>query len=484
MFNYTDLNKTEKIKNLKKESTFGQNHTRWRNNVYINEDGLLPYSLCGSDNQYIETRPVHSKFIYNNVLYTLLILATSVWGASTSNGKPIQLNEIEFLIFFTYSDTPCEKCGGDHCKLPHDIPLPLGIDCKFYFSNSFSFQSKGKIMPNIENRFGATPAAIARCPMFENETMMSMYKTRYNVDSDLFFFDQWNVSIFLTENEENPAHVAVCYQHVKKTLPLVACTQPMYGYLNFKHDAFWIGDPPYQNHTLLHAFLYYHIFLLGIHVRFNDFVDEFRKAILSLDLQPHQLSYRSNWNLQHIMQNNNGQYDFEILAESMCHWEMRLISNWSIIIHSVDNFLLPNSSSSLFHILNTLHNRRVSSMIIPTTIGISCCEPRKGHNVLQQYNKIGQSLMFGDSRHTPLCNPRHMDWTYVHWNLGRNELFRSEIQHFETVETFDLQTLHIMELTRHGLYHSDVSYSNVFLDACGYLIEHDIENMIINFGSF
>jgi len=45
-FNYTDINITEKNENLKKESTFGPNHTRWRNNVYINEDGLLPYALC------------------------------------------------------------------------------------------------------------------------------------------------------------------------------------------------------------------------------------------------------------------------------------------------------------------------------------------------------------------------------------------------------------------------------------------------------
>jgi len=449
---------------------------RWKENFYIRDDGILPYAKCGSDSSFSDEEAVaiFSQFRYkgNNQLYDILVLAASLWGESEENGRPLSFRVAEFLIYFTEYDRECVKDEGNHCQLPYLDPSLLDLTCKFEFSQTlFTYETKGfvRLIENTKDP-KAQSVAVALCPM-QDLAMTSLFWTDNN---QYHFLDLWTVS--LTINESIPIRVPMCYQHVsaKQTISAVLCTQPMYGYDTGHNNPFWTGSPPYRNHTLLHAFLYHHIYSLGMHVRFNDLTMEFSRHLKLLNIDNQWLSYRPNWKIERLP-HNTATYAFEILAESVCHWDFRLRARWSMIVHSVDNFVLPNHTGLFSETLDTLP-ADVSSVVVPIVQGISCCMPREGHNILQQYSRIGPSLSFDDSRHTPLCNPRHVYSTWVHWNTGRNPLlFKREIDFIEAYELLKLQTLHVMALTRPQLDVYELGRSHDALNEYGRLLERHIK---------
>lgn len=94
----------------------------------------------------------------------------------------------------------------------------------------------------------------------------------------------------------------------------------------------------------------------------------------------------------------------------------------------------------------------VSAMHVPTVEGFSSGDSLiKGANILQRYPVAGPDLSFGDTKHTPIINPRHLDTVWVHWvtefrpDGGRN---RTSWGPEETLGKLGVRTLHLMSMTR------------------------------------
>jgi hypothetical protein len=362
------------------------------------------------------------------VEYTLLILAVSVWGNSTENGTPSALGLTEILVYFTKAGSPCERCSGNHCKLPDNKPN-LTVTCHKqqvgalrYYQNLYN----GYVHPDM--------AAVIECPFPPSWRASEMP-------------DQWNLT--LSVGDDTMLHIPVCYHHVTQSREVVLCTEPIYGYE--PSASFWRGEPHYASADLFQAFLVYHVQLMGMQVRVNDLHRSFETPLRSLMAQQNwtqdTVSYRSGWQLENALVDRNGVWDYEVLAEATCHWEHRFRSKWFMIVHSPDNFVIPREpNTSLASLLAGPAFVNASSIIVPIMQACSLHTPRRGANILAQYGRVGGFLAHGDLRHTPIGNPRHIHYSWIHWNGGRRIQDFREIDYAEAGK--HVQTMHAMALTR------------------------------------
>ena len=402
---------------------------RWRDNHYIQQDGILPYARCGSFEAMDGTAPIIGRFRHLTTEYSLLILAVSVWGQSAPlghfgklQGTPLELHFAEILVYFTRAGVPCERCTGNHCKMPSDKPTPkvtcsfapnISIEGKLHYATSVSFDM----------------AAVIQCPFPPSWPVLA---------------DQWQLTLSLGD-DNSQSDVPVCYHHVAESHEVVLCTEPIYGY--DPQATFWKGNPAYAGGDLFQAFMVYHQELMGMQVRVNDLQSSFESPLKAL-IAKHKwngVSYRSKWQLPSLV-DRNGVWDYEVLAEATCHWEYRFRTKWFMIVHSPDNFVIPAKPNvSLAGLLSKISNN-ISSIIVPIMQGCSLQTPRQGSNILAQYGRVGPPLAHGDSRHTPIGNPRHIHYSWIHWNIGRRKDKFEEIGYVQASEL--MQTMHAMALTR------------------------------------
>jgi hypothetical protein len=403
------------------------NTARWRNNFYIRDDGILPYARCGSDKQIEGTFPLFSRFRIGSDVFDLMILAASVWGESFFDGMPSSLISIELLAYFVKNKHPCERCSGNHCKLPKNSSR-LNVTCMYPFGQNEHLPGTLEI---IQNRLEShSMAAVIQCPIPTSICATCLP-------------ENWTMAVSVGEDQDI-ASVQICYQHVSKQVPVVLCSQPLYGFDPSK--GFWKGNPPFHNHTLFDAFLIYHTRVMGMHVRINDLHRQFLPRLLEIGPLNDSYSYRSGWQLLNLV-DRKGVWDYEVLAEATCQWEFRIRARWFMILHSVDTYILPMNSPNLPAALERV-SPRVSSIIVPMVHGCSTEVPRRGDNILAQYGRIGKPFPFENRRHTPIGNPRHIHYSHVHWNSGfRVESF-VEVGLRDAVNVLGLQSLHLMSLTR------------------------------------
>ena len=230
-------------------------------------------------------------------------------------------------------------------------------------------------------------------------------------------------------------------------LDVAVCTQDFYGFTR-NASAFWHGSPPYERprHTLLDAFVVYHARVHGLHVTVNDFGADFRPLVQRY--LGRNVSYRGGWGLPAL--GPSDPLDYEVLAEATCAWEHRLDARWVYILHAADNFAVPVARGELVRdALARLDPRVYSGAHVPMVQAYrATAGAAAGGNVLQRWNLLGPEFEQGVSRHTPVLNPRHLEYAVVHWNTAPTPDFRKNMEYTDAVPVLGLHTVHIMALAR------------------------------------
>lgn len=486
--------------------------TRWRNNNYVISDGILPYQRCNSSDFYPGAVPILSTFTINNVVHDLFISAVSTWGVSKVNGEPEKLTSIDMLTFYNPKNTPCKLASGDHCavnaigvKKIEDLPY---IECiannnrvngVWNFSKLFDSNEVINTIPKDmagdiynfeffrENMMSPLLVTIT-CPF--NDVALLLNSDKFDIV--LNFRDRYNNNSSSSHNISSTI-IDVCYEHVEKMNDMVVCTEPLYGFTEFGSNIYWHGVPPF-NHNLLDAFLMYHfdihkasIMLYQLHS--NDNKDELYDFLKAHDYDKgYDLKFRNGWNYPdlHHYPHYKDNYFFECIAESTCMWENRFRSKYFIILHAMDNFILPAKfNNTLVDTVKTLENdyKNVSGFLVPIINAYSSDEIHEKYakyenkNVLLRYNRLSNEYIYLDIRHTPMGNPRHFASSFIHWLPFVNPAFTTILHFYETFQKLKLHTVHIMGLTRKiynkiGSGDTDVWYDELGIRLQKLLHEH------------
>ena len=414
----------------------------WRGNKFIAREGILPYQKCGANSSVGGARPLHTVYQAGNASYDLLVLAASVWGQSHSQSRnahaPI-LETVDFLAFSTLRGSPCVLDSGSHCETSMNAKhaVVLGeVQCTYDFGGSSPLTTSAKIRPPTKPGYNAFVIA---CPVPGRSLSADDVP------------DQWTVSLTLGGAV---VPVDICYDHVEMPVEVALCMEPAHGYA--RNSPFWMGNPSFAaNHTLVDAALTYHTKLMGAHVRFNDVDADAFDAVLPYTWDG-SVSYRSGWRLAPLAGPKNGLYflalAFEVLADAACHWEFRYRARWTAMISSVDNFAAPLEDISLAEALARAPIGNVSTLLVPIVEGFSKESSRTaGSNILLRYPVAGPELAFGDTRHTPIIDPRHLETARIHWATDfrpHDGPPRRVMSPSETLEKVKLHALHMMAMTR------------------------------------
>lgn len=454
---------------------------RWRNNNYVIADGILPYQRCNSSDFYPGAVPIISTFKINNIIHDLFISAVSTWGISKSNGEPEKITSIDILTFYNPQNTPCILSSGEHCAVNainvnkiEDLPL---IECIANNNKVNGVWNFSKLYDSNENIHTIPKSMSGDIYNFQwfREKQNIMRPTVVTItcpfnDINLLSNDKFDIKLNLKDNYINSNHdisttiIDVCYEHVEKLHDMVVCTEPLYGFTEFGSNNYWHGVPPFY-HNLLDAFLLYHfdihkasIMLYQLNNNENDHeLYDYLKAH-NYD-KKYDLKFRNGWNYVnlHHYTNRKNNYLFECIAETTCMWENRFRSKYFIILHAMDNFILPVKYNNTFtDIVKTIETdfKNVSGFLVPIINAYSSDEidagskKYKNKNVLLRYNRLSDDFIYLDNRHTPMGNPRHITSSFVHWLPFINPVCTTIFNFYDTFQKLKLHTVHIMGLTR------------------------------------
>ena len=114
---------------------------------------------------------------------------------------------------------------------------------------------------------------------------------------------QTKVELYIGDEGKVTFSRNICYIHVMSIRRASLCTEPLTGInkidtisLVFRRGIINVWPKGYRGHTLLDAFLKYHINVLGLHVTLNTYLpDEFTHHVQKY-LGPN-FAYRPGWNL-------------------------------------------------------------------------------------------------------------------------------------------------------------------------------------------
>ena len=409
-------------------------------NYAITENGLLPYQLCGSNETNLGAGFVYSSFIHNGVEQLIAVTASSSWGEGA------RLPRIEFLAYFRPNDPKEWNCDG-HCEiLPRGAPIITpNVTCHMMQpgrhprSGYFSIPAE----ENLKQLFvgGLFSVVNVMCP---------------GLELDLPPSGQTRVELFIGDEGKRTLFLNICHIHVSSTRRVSLCTEPLFGIEsnNTSSLAFWKGITTtwprgYHNHTLLDAFLKYHINVLGLHVTVNAYLpDEFTPHIQKY-LGPN-FAYRPGWNLSGLGISNS-YLNYEIFAVATCQWEHRLDSQWVMAISAPDNFIFPRSyGETLDDVLDRLDPSIFSGAEIPMMLSHSSnAKEDENKNVLQRWRILdNDDEPYYHDRSIPIVNPRHTTHTCIHWNHARTNDFKKNIVGRDVIDNVYLSIVHIMAITR------------------------------------
>jgi hypothetical protein len=255
------------------------------------------------------------------------------------------------------------------------------------------------------------------------------------LDNDHFFVDvsilgddiHINDDLETSSSFNNVMSIDICYQHIEKPSSIVICTEPHFGFELNHQNSFWYGKPPFSNgYNLLDSFLKYHIHLQETKVVYNDLLRQSFPAIktyLNESKYKDKIYYRDNWRIRYGRRGFKGHliedtYDYEQLCETTCHFEHRLDASWFIILHAVDNYILPiNYGDTLKDVVDRFDENKIITALIPVNfpIAIDSIDVSEKYNLLQRYPFLDMTEGYiMDSRFTPLGNPRRCSWSVVH----------------------------------------------------------------------
>jgi len=439
-------------------------------NLAISENGLLPYQLCGSNESNMGAGIAFSSFLHNGVEHLLAVTASSSWGEGAT------LPRVEFLAYYRPNDPNVWNCKG-HCEiLPRGGPIITpNVTCQILLPGSLPLPGYFSIPAeeSLKQRFvgGLFSVVNIICPGLERDLSPS---------------GQTQVELKVGDEGERTFLLNICYIHVLSTHPATLCSEPLFGIGSNDSDslAFWRGitnewPNGYHGHTLLDAFLKYHMFVHGLHVTLNAYLfDEFTPYVQKY-LGPN-FSYRPGWNLPGLG-TSNSYLNYEIFAVATCLWEHRLDSQWVIAISAPDNFIFPRKyGETLDQVLDRLDPEVFSGVEIPMMLSHSLkAEEDEKKNVLQRWRILdSRDEPFYHDRSIPMVNPRHTTHVCIHWNHARTDGFKENIVGVDVIENLSLSVVHIMAITRHAMNRAiEVERENLQLsfDDLGLKLQKEIE---------
>ncbi len=437
--------------NRKRNSECEQASGRWDENQYLHEDGILPWQRCGATDFTPGSKPLETTFMHDDRLHSIVLTAASVWGTSdAATGEPISMQRVEFLMFMKVAGKRCQRDSGNHCCYNPKGNLPH-VECRI-LNDSWI---KGYVMVTPRYRDLKHERKMDAC------TAVFTMECPYPYARLLSFNDVSTVQLRIGK-DRSILGIDLCYQLVKKIFPLTICTEPLHKF-NMT-NAFWSGHPQKfpLSQNLMDYFMKHHIQSLGgVRIVIYDVMDSLRGIALKYKdyVEEGTVAYRSHV-AAHMgttfevgigdMHSSAYSWAFEPLMESTCMWEHRLNTKMTMILHSPDNYLIPNHYRNFSDFICSI---KFSSVVVPTVQAFTPPgERRIAANILKQWNILGQDFEFGNGRHTPMANPRHIIYNYVHWNpawyAGK---FRGELSFQDAWNIMGIHTVHIMALARPGM---------------------------------
>jgi len=416
-------------------------------NLAISENGLLPYQLCGADESNVGAGIAYSSFKFNGREQLIAVTASSSWGEGS------RLPRVEFLAYFRPNDPSVwdRTCSGvsGHCEfLPRGAPIiSPNVTCRVVGAQSrpgyFSIPAEESLRLYCAD--GLFSVVNIMCPSLE---------------LDLRITGQTKVELYIgDEAGEITFAINLCYVHITSLWRASLCTEPLFGISknDSSSQAFWRGitnvwPHGYRGHTLLDAFLKYHINVLGLHVTLNAYLpDEFTPHIQKY-LGPN-FAYRPGWNLPGLGISNS-YLNYEILSEATCQWEHRLDSQWVVVVHAPDNYIFPRTyGETLDDVLDRLDPQVYSGVEIPMMLSHSHYKNEdEKKNVIQRWRVLDVSdEPYQNFRAIPLLNPRHSNQACIHFNAARTEDFLGNLYGRDVIDKLSLSIIHIMALARPSL---------------------------------
>ena len=436
-------------------------------NFAISENGLLPFQLCGSNESNLGAGIFFSSFVHSGVEQLIAVTASSSWG------KGAGLPRVEFLAYFRRNDPSEWNCYG--CEIfPRGGPIiSPNVTCQILGSQPragfFSIPAEDSLKRHFLG--GLFSVVNIMCPSSELDLPLSGHT---------------KIELFIGDEGKRTFLLDLCYIYVSKIRRASLCTEPLVGISNNdeKSLAFWRGitniwPNGYDGHTLLDAFLQYHINVLGLHVTLNSYLpDEFSPFIQGY-IGPN-FAYRPGWNLPGLG-TSNAYFNFEIFAEATCQWEHRLDSKWVVAISAPDNFLFPRNYGEFFEdVLDRLDSELYSGVEIPMMLSHSryAVQDEK-KNVLQRWRVLDHvDELYYHDRSIPLFNPRHSTHTCVHFNYARTEMFKENLVGLDVIERLSLSVVHIMAISRPVMNRVDATERSdiqPWFDELGQILEKEME---------
>jgi len=419
--------------NISKEYALGGSNLT--PNLAISENGLLPYQLCGSTESNLGAGIAFSTFVHEGIEQLIAVTASSSWGEGA------KLPRVEFLAYFKTRDNHCPH----HCEiLPRNVPvINPTVFCHVLNTDQhrpgfFSIPAAESLKKFIGGMFHVVNIM---CPSLE---------------LDLLSSGQTKVELYIGDEGSTTFSLNLCYIHVASVRKASLCTEPLVGINNNDSNslAFWRGitnvwPNGYHGHTLLDAFLKYHMNVLGLHVTLNAYLPEEFTPHVQKYLGPN-FAYRSGWNLPGLGASNK-YFNYEVVAEATCQWEHRLDSKWVMAISAPDNFVFPRIKGKSFDdVIDRLDPNEYSGVEIPMMLSHSRnMSDEEGGNVLRRWRLLDENdEPFHLERTVPLFNPRHSTHTCVHWNHARTDEFNGNLVGMDVIVKLTLSIVHIMAITR------------------------------------
>ena len=444
---------------VKANSKSKETEFRWRNNDYIRENGILPYQNCNASDHSVSVSPI--KFLLDKT-WDIFILASSVWGKSDISGEPKEISKIEILLYGKHFNKSCDECCGgfSHCvfgygsvsdsalvKLLESVKIECSSVSNIKFQNGIFKVIKQPDKIGDPRQLPGIVAVTIECPV-------------QTIDMDQFLKQDTKFSISLKFSNSNftsnVIKIPLCYDHVHKADDIVIITEPFYGINNMEDRSmrkFWHGEPKYEGYNLFDQFIIYYSKIVRAGILINDVRND-----MESHLQKYKgiknIRYRKNWgNMLKIEGSDEfNSWEIELIADTTGMWEQRFRAKYFICAHSADEYVqVTIDNKTIADVVRQINSSLISAMEIPVVTSTFKRPMNQKLNVLQRWNKrfgsVPDQLQLTDSHHTPMGNPRHITYYFVHWINGPNEHFQKYVNYTET-PSYHVNVLHLMGLTR------------------------------------
>ena len=406
---------------------------RWRGNSYIREGGILPYQRCHATDFYPGPPHLFQSFTHEGRGYRAVVTSATLWGQSAGDGEPIDVVEAEIMTFYTEEGKVCllpPDAKGIHCSIAIIRPT---VHCRVGLIGEW-IQGKVDFISHDNVMVTPVPLASIHCPLTITDIK-----------------DEFIVEVRLGDESfgQETMLIDFCYEHVDAEVPIVLCTEGLYG---FSLDSpFWGGKPRYPfESTLLDAFILHNADDMGARIVINVFYDDMQEPMQKYSNRT-DIVMRPGWELSELTY-SGGWYDHEAMAEANCWWENRFRARWFQVISAADNFVLPiDVNVTLSSILSAVNYSIYSELQVPI-VPVNAPERNIDNlhelNVLQRFSLLGKDIHTG--QFTPIGNPRHFSYGMIHWLwYGRRPEAKSEMNSLEVVEKLRLHTVHVIALREH-----------------------------------